>query len=149
MLVRPFPTLSWFSIFSQIILELIFAIQNKKKMYWNNQRFCWQTARKVLRILCTWTLKILYSNNRILTQQKCLPELGISKYLLYYSKFKNNRVAMCIFKGFTGWNKSLKNDNILSKTIKSKWYRGRFHHVREIILVFWLNWNWRYIMGKL
>ena len=38
-----------------------------KQCCWNNQLFCLPAVKKILRILCVWTLKMLYTNKRILT----------------------------------------------------------------------------------
>ena len=51
-----FSNVKLFSIFSQTFLELISA-------GWNNS----PAVKKILRILCVWTLKMLYTNKRILT----------------------------------------------------------------------------------
>ena len=60
-LVRPFPALSCFPLFLQTFLELIFAAKIKTML--SKQ----PTVKKILRILCIWTLKILFMNKRLLT----------------------------------------------------------------------------------
>ena len=42
--------------------------QNKNNVIETTSCFVEQLSKKVLRILCVWTLKILYSNERILAQ---------------------------------------------------------------------------------
>ena len=58
---KTFSNVELFSIFSQTILELIFATKIK-----TNQLFCLPTVKKILHILYVWTLKILFMNKRIL-----------------------------------------------------------------------------------
>ena len=60
-LVRPFPTLSCFPFFHKLFWNE-FSL-----CCWNNQLFCLPNVKKILRILCEWTLKILFRNKRILT----------------------------------------------------------------------------------
>ena len=56
-----------FSIFRQTFFGTNFRDQN------NKQLFCGPAVKKILRILCVWTLEMLYSNKRILTQKNvCL-----------------------------------------------------------------------------
>ena len=50
-----------FSIFSQTFLELIFTTKIKTMLLKQS------AVKKILHILCVWTLKILYTNKRILT----------------------------------------------------------------------------------
>ena len=61
-----FSKVELFSIFSQTFLELIFA--TKKQCYWDNQLFYIAAVKKILPILCVWTLEILFANKRILTE---------------------------------------------------------------------------------
>ena len=55
-----------FSIFSQTFLELIFTTKINT-MLLSGQLFCLLAVRKILRILYVWTVKILFTNKRILT----------------------------------------------------------------------------------
>ena len=55
-LVRPVPTLNCFPFFKSFFGNN-FRDQNK-----NNQLFCWPAVKKILRILCVWSLKILFTN---------------------------------------------------------------------------------------
>ena len=50
---------------SNVELFSIFLQTFLKQCYW--QLFCWSAVKKILRILCVWTLKILYTIKRILT----------------------------------------------------------------------------------
>ena len=63
-IVKPFPTLSCFPFFNQTFLELIFASNIKTNFL--KQLFCLQVVKKILRILCVWTLQILFINKLIL-----------------------------------------------------------------------------------
>ena len=56
--VRPFPTLSCFPFFFTNFFGTNFCHQNKIKL---------QLSKAILPILCVWTLKISYTNKRILT----------------------------------------------------------------------------------
>ena len=58
---KTFFNIELFSNFSQTFLELIFAKQNK------NNVVVLPAFKKILRILCVWTLKILLTNKWILT----------------------------------------------------------------------------------
>ena len=59
--------LSCFPVFSQTFLKLIFGYQNKNNVVETVSCFVLAAVKKILCILCVWTLKILYTNKRILT----------------------------------------------------------------------------------
>ena len=64
-LVRSFTTLSCFLFFTNIFgINFLDPI---KTMLLNSQLFRWPAVKKILHILCVWTLKILFANKRILT----------------------------------------------------------------------------------
>ena len=67
-LVRPFPTLSCFLLFFTNFFGTNFRYQNKNNGVEIIRCFVYQLKKKILRILCVWTLKILFANKRILNQ---------------------------------------------------------------------------------
>ena len=61
---KTFSNVELFSIFVTNFLELIFATKIKTMLL---LFYLLAVKKKILRILCVWTLKILYTNKRILT----------------------------------------------------------------------------------
>ena len=77
-----FSNVDLFSIFSQTFWELSFATKIKTMLL---KQSAVMYTKKILRILFVWTLKILYTNKRILTWKKCLSEHSIILcYVLFY-----------------------------------------------------------------
>ena len=65
---KAFSNVELFYIFSQTFFELIFATKIKTMLLKQSAvLFSSCQKKKILSILCTWTLKILFTNKRILT----------------------------------------------------------------------------------